>query len=393
MSVAGVAPAPPFSVESLVEDARALAADAGTAGTDGDEPFEHLDALEVLLRSLDREARLTPGGRADTRRALISALAVQVRVRRLLAEHPEAALGPQARTVFVIGLLRSGTTLVHNLLDQHPDLRCPHLWELMWPAGSRDPAEHRRLADSARSYLDAYHRFAPRLPMIHPMGADRPDECHRLVGNSFQSMIYLARYRVPSYARWLRDRDLAAAYRFHREQLACIMWRLPGEVAVLKCPFHVWSLGPLVQAYPEARFVHLHRDPAATVPSTCSLCAEIMGARSDRVDRAEVGAFWLAEIERGTAEMLRGRRIHLAGRPVLDVRYPDLMADPLGTMGRICDFVGTPLTGPAEEAMRRWLAANPADRHGTHRYAAQEFGLDPAEVAARFAGYREEFGL
>jgi Sulfotransferase family len=387
MTLAGVAPAPLFSVESVVRDAQAQ------AGMGEDGPFEHLDSLEVLLDSLDREARLTPGGRADTRRALVSSLAVQPQVRRLLAEHPEIAGGPAARPVFVIGLLRSGTTLVHNLLDQHPALRCPHLWELMTPVGSRDPAEHDRLAGAAQGYLDAYHRLAPRLPMIHPMGARRPDECHRLMGNSFQSMIYWARYRVPSYARWLRDRDLTEAFRFHRAQLACILWRLPGEVVVLKCPFHVWSLGPLVEVYPEARFVHLHRDPATTVPSTCSLCAEIMGARSDRVDRAEVGAFWLSEVEWVAREMLRARHTHLAGRPVLDVRYQDLMADTMATMRRICEFLEAPMTGEADAAMRRWLAENPADRHGTHRYAAEEFGLDPGDLAGRFTEYRREFDL
>lgn len=387
MTLADQALAAPYTVESIARDARAR------AGLGEDEPFDYLDSLEVLASSLDTEAFLNPVGRVAVRGALVASLVIQAQLRRAVAEHPEIGRDLGARPVFVIGLLRTGSTLVHNLLDQHPGIRCPNLWELVTPVGSRDPDEHERLADAAQAYVDDYYKVAPRLPMIHPLGARRPDECHRLLGNAFQSMVYWMRYRVPSYAEWLWDRDIAEAYRFHRLQLASIMWRLPGEVVVVKCPFHVWFLPSLAQVYPDARFVHLHRSPAATVPSTCSLSAEIRAARSDRVDRTEIGPFWLPHIERAVAEMAKARRTHLAGMPVLDVRYLDLMADTIGTMRRICEFVQVPMTEEAEAAMRRWLAENPADKHGTHRYTAEEFGLDSADLAGRFTEYREEFDL
>jgi hypothetical protein len=222
------------------------------------------------------------------------------------------------------------------------------------------------------------------------MATHRPDECHRLLGNAFQSLIYSARYRVPSYTAWLMRHDVTEAFRFHRVQLACITWRIPSEVVGLKCPFHLWHLGPLQDVYPEAKLVVMHRDPVSAVPSLASLCATIMAARSDEVDKHEVGASWLAAVEGAVDDLLR-RRGELGD--ALHVRYPDLVGDPIGTMRRLLEFAELPWTRPVEDAMRRWAAENPSDKHGVHTYTAEEFGLDPADLAERFAVYRETFGL
>lgn len=126
------------------------------------------------------------------------------------------------------------------------------------------------------------------------------------------------------------------------------------------------------------------------IPPLAPRCCQ--GARSDTVDKREVGAFWLSQIERAVAGFLR-RRAELPDGDVLDIRYADLVTDTVGTMHRIFEFIGVPLTGATENAMRRWLAENPPDRYGAHRYAAEEFGLDPSDLAGRFAAYRDEFGL
>ncbi|HZN19384.1 MAG TPA: sulfotransferase [Micromonosporaceae bacterium] len=376
-----------FDVPSLVADA---AAAAGVAPTE----FAFLDALEVLASSMDRQAQLTVPGRAAVRGALVAALCAQARLRRAVALHPEIATTEVTRPVFITGLLRSGTTLVHNLLAQHPGVRAPALWELMNPVGERgDAASYAALADAAQAYVEEYYQVAPDLPKIHFLDARRPDECHRLTANTFTTMVYEARYRVPDYAEWLRSVDHTPAYRFHRAQLQAILWRLPGGPVVLKDPFHLWYLPALAAAYPQARIVQLHRDPAVTVPSTCSLCVTIRGARSDTTDRAEIGQHWLAQVERALAALPQVRSTALATTPVLDVRYADLMADPIGTLGGVCEFIEAPLTTEAERAMREYLADNGATKHGRHRYSAAEFGLDESDLRRRFMSYRHEYGV
>ena len=376
---------------SAVLDPQVLAAAARErAGAPPDAPLRFLGPLQVLADALDREAGLTEAGARAVGSALTGALAAQLRLAAAYAEHPEIARVPVERPVFVIGLLRTGSTLVHNLLGLHPALRAPRLWELMNPVGGRDRAEQDRLVTATQHYVDEYYKVAPLLPAIHFLDARRPDECHRLTGNAFRSMVHSMRYRVPSYGAWLAGQDLSDAYAFHREQLRAILWRRPGGPFVGKDPFHLWSLDALHAAYPDARYVHLHRDPAETVPSTCSLCAALRVARSDRVDRAEIGRQWLAEVDRALPLVMAARSGPLAGAPVLDVRYRDLVADPVRMLGTVLDFLGEPMTGEVERRMRAWMEA---DRHrpGAHRYTAEDFGLSAAELDRRYADYRDTY--
>jgi len=374
-----------LGVEALAAAAR------DRAGVPPDTPLRFLDSLGVLTAALEAEAGLTGPGARAVGAALTGALVTQLRVAGAYAEHPEIAAVPVHRPVFVIGLLRTGSTLVHNLLGLHPGMLAPALWELMNPACSRDPAEQARLARAAQDYVEEYYKVAPRLPAIHFLHARRPDECHRLTGNAFRSMVYPMRYRVPSYGAWLAGQDLAGAYAFHREQLRAILWRRGGGRFVGKDPFHLWSLGALHSAYPDARYVHLHRDPAQTVPSTASLCAALRVARSDRLDPAEIGRQWLAEIDRGLSLAAAARSGPLAGAPVLDVRYRDLVADPIRVLGTVLDFLGEPMTGEAERRMRAHLDASGGHRPGAHRYTAEEFGLSAAGLSRRYAGYRDTY--
>ena len=375
-----------FDVDALVERATRATPELGA-------PFEFLEALRVLCDSLEHEAALTVSGRQSVAAALVGSLVTQARLSKHRQDHPEIDGIPVTRPVFIIGLPRTGSTLLHNLLAQHPELRGPNLWELMTPAGPRDARHQAEAAAACQAYVDDFYRSAPRFPAIHPFNAWRPDECHRLLGNAFQSRVYWIRFRVPSYATWLERQDLGPAYEYHRLQLKSILWRIGGGVPVLKCPFHVWSLDALARTYPDARFISLHRDPAVIVPSTASLCAVNRAVRSDAVDRVEIGRFWLAHIERVVSTVAESRRTHLAGRPVLDVRHDELTRDPLGAVGRICEFIEVPLGTDVVGAMRAFLAENPRQQHGVHRYSAEEFGLDPRDLHERFAPYRREYGV
>ncbi len=382
-----ISTAVPLTVDSLCDLARRR------LGTDADDSFEFLETLHVLTDALECEARLAPSGRAAVQNGLIGNLVVQARAHRNAARNPEVEQVAIERPVFIIGLLRSGSTLLHNLLAVHPRLRCPTLWELLTPAGSRDPDQCEQAVESARGYVEELWRQAPELPRIHFIHALRPDECHRLLVNTFESPINWLRFHVPSYASWLGERDLTRAYEHHRLQLQNVLWRVPGGVPVLKCPFHVWCLDALVRVYPDARFVYLHRDPVSVIASTCSLSAELRSARSDEVDRREVGSFWLEQVAPVLDRMDAVRATHLADKPVLDVRYPDLVRDPMGTVERICDFIGVPMGEEVAGRMRRYLADNGQHRHGVHRYTTEEFGLSAEDIEDRFVDYRRAYDL
>src|SRR5256885_16387284 len=218
-----------------------------------------LPALDRLCSAISAEARLTEAGRRTTKRSLVSALVLQLRLHRLLAEHPEIERLPFDGPLVVVGLFRTGTTLLQNLLAQHPDVRVPQLWELMHPVG-RDgsAAERARLIRVTQSYLQARYRAAPAFRAIHYLDAELPEECHRLVGATFTSDIYSLRYRIPSYVDWLAGQDMRRPYAYHRRLLRRLLWRDPGGHVTPKCPAHPWHLDPPAAAYPPSPGVRPH---------------------------------------------------------------------------------------------------------------------------------------
>jgi hypothetical protein len=369
-------------------DPESLAAYACRQSGDQTEPLRYLDGLAKLCTALDTEAGLTTAGRIRVRAALISALVTQCRVRAAVAADPTTARTPIRRPVFITGLLRTGTTFLQQLLARHPDLRAPRLWELMAPAGPGEPAD---LIAACESYVAEYYQAAPGFRAIHPLGAELPEECHRLMANTFRDSIYGLRYRVPGYVEWLRGKDMVPAYEFHRTALQCILARRGGSGAVLlKGPSHLWHLDALARVYPDARIIRLHRSPAVSVPSVCSLTSVVRGARAATVDNAEIGRYWLDQVGPLLDRLRPG--VAPTATPPLDVRYQDLVADPMSTVDRVCDYIGVPLTGAAGARMAD-LVAPAAGNHTGHRYSAADFGLSTNGLNQRFAAYLDAFEL
>jgi hypothetical protein len=183
--------------------ADSVVSEAARRGGVEPEEFRFRASLDRLTDSLARESHLTAEGSRIVRSTLVATLEQQLTLDRLIARHPEIVTTPVPRPIFITGLLRTGTTLVHNLLAQHPHLRVPALWELMNPATERqDASGYTELAERTQRYVDEYHKVAPELPRIHFLDARRPDECHRLVGNTSWALSSTTRTRRP--ARTLR---------------------------------------------------------------------------------------------------------------------------------------------------------------------------------------------
>ena len=362
-----------------------------THAPDGD-GLRFLSALDRLCSALSDEARLTEAGRRSARRSLVSALVLQLRLHRLLEGHPEVERLPFDGPLVVVGLFRTGATLLQNLLAQHPDVRVPQLWELMHPiARNGSAAERARLIRVTQAYVQTCYRAAPSFRASHFLDAELPEECHRLIGTTFTSDIYPLRYRIPGYVDWLAAQDMRRPYAFYRTLLRCLLWRDPGGHVALKCPTHLRHLDALAATYPQARLVRMHRDPVAAVSSACSVTAVVRSAHSAAVDRAEIGRDWTERAVAALGSVRRSGDVH--GLPVLDIRYDDLARDPLAAVASVCEFAGIRWTGVSERRVRRFFERTPEGPYGRHRYAPEDFGVSRTELEERLGDYRKEFGL
>jgi hypothetical protein len=357
---------------------------------------EFQEPLRLLLRSLDTEAHLTPLGRVAARNDTIALLENRLRLVEDRKRNPGIAETPVRAPLFIVGLPRTGSTLLHHLLAQDPQSRVTQAWEVMHPSPPPERATYQTdpriaQAEKALRWLD---RLVPDFKAIHPLGAQLALECLAVTAASFQSWRFNTMYRVTGYQEWLGRQNARPAYEFHRRFLQHLAWRAPAERWVLKAPSHLHALDTLFETYPDAQVVQTHRDPATVLASVASLTAVLRRGFSDRVDKPEIGREVLQHWTRGIDAAIHVRQSSaIPSERFLDVHYPDLLKDPVATVRRVYAHFGLRLTEETVRRIGRHLADNAQDRHGRHAYSLVEFNLDPDEIAAPFKQYRDHFGV
>ena len=360
----------------------------------GDESFR--EPLRVLLASFESEAALTLLGRIIARSDTVRTLENRLRFVDTLKRNPEITEAPVRRPLFILCLPRTGTTILHELLAQDPANRVPMTWEVMhpWPPPERATYETDPRIAQVEKHFSGVDKIIPNFKSMHPMGAQLPQECVAITQHEFATMIYPTTHDVPSYQRWLDAADMRWVYASHQRWLQYLQWRCPAERWVLKSPGHLWALDALLAVYPDARIVQTHRDPLKVIASLASLVALLRGMASDRIDPSAIGAEWTVRLAQGLEKTMQVRASGaLRDEQVFDMQFAEFIADELEMVRRIYAHFGMEFTAEAESRMRRFLAANPKDKHGAHRYTLAQSGLDPDVERRRYAAYQQRYNI
>ncbi|MCA9698969.1 MAG: sulfotransferase, partial [Myxococcales bacterium] len=359
---------------------------ADLGGDEWREPFTHL--LEDM-----RQQRYRPGGLERATMRLVTALVRRAQLVDLHGRHPEIAAIDIPAPVIIAAPPRTGTTLLHNLLARDPRNRTFALWEMLSPVtpARATTAWTPHMIRVAEELVAETFERAPGLRAIHPLAALAPDECHWIMANSMTSQVFALMAHAPRYREWLRGADVRAAYRFYHATQQALLWREPGQRLVLKDPWHLWHLEELLEIYPAATIVLIHRDMTQVVPSRCSLARELIRIEAEPPDDRQLGQDSFGHLQDGLTRM---QRVY-AARPgsFVNLGYHELIRDPLAAVERIYGHRGWDIDDDARARMRAWLAANPKDRHGRHRYGLADFGLDEAAVRESLSAYEECFAL
>ncbi|MCX5740585.1 MAG: sulfotransferase [Proteobacteria bacterium] len=352
--------------------------------------------LERLVASLESEAQLTLLGRVIARRDLLRLLENRLRQVDLRKQHREINWERIERPLFILGLPRTGTSILHELMAQDPANRVPMTWEVMHPF---PPPETRTFHSDPRiAQVDAHFsgidRLLPDFKTMHPMGARLPQECVVITQHEFASMVWHTSNRVPSYQNWLDGADLRHVYESHKRWLQVLQWKAPAERWVLKSPGHLWALESLLAVYPDARIVQNHRDPLKVVASLVSLVCTLRSLATEVIDPHEIGRDWTQRLAAGLDHATRVRdEAKLPESQVFDVPFRAFMADEIAMVRKIYEHFGMQYTAEAERRMRAFLAANAADKHGRHTYDLSLGGLDEATERKRYAAYQQRFAI
>ena len=308
--------------------------------------------------------------------------------------NPQCLGQPISAPLVVTGLPRTGTTALHKLLSMDPQFQGLEQWLIATPMPRPPRAQWPEVAEfrNAVAAQEAFLAAVPELRISHEVEADEVDECLNLLAQSFVSHYPSTGFGLPSYDHWWHGRDETASYRRYADNLRLIGANSPQQRWLLKNPGHITHLDALLAVFPDACIVQTHRDPAATIPSVCSVihpARRFFHARD--VDPTLIGPreleFWAWSAERADAV----RAAH--AERFFDVRFADFQRVPLQVVGRIYAHFGLKLGGPALDAMREWIDTNVQHRHGRHEYTLEQFGLTRPMVHERFAAYMERHGL
>ncbi len=376
-----------LSEASVLSEARARTGLAALGPDDFREP------LRRLLHALASEARLSDAGRAAQRERIVGLLANRLRVEDCIARHPEILEEELAPALAIVGLARTGTTLLHRMLASDSRWLALHWWEARqpapWPGSEGAPCDP-RIADAERE-VEAMLHASPDLIAAHPMDAQAPDEDILLIEHAFRSTVPEAFAVIPSFGAWLEAEDPAPAYAYLARLLRLLQWQKhrrgePGRRWLLKTPFHLGNLDALFAALPGTHVVLTHRDPRETIPSFASLNYTLTQVGSPHAEARAVGQIWAGKMQRALGRALAARE--RAPARFLDVAYAALVADPLAQVERIYRFAGLELTAAARDAMRAWSEENARDRRPVHAYTLAEFGFTDESIRRDFAPYQ-----
>ena len=318
-------------------------------------------------------------------------------------QHPEIEREEIAQPVFIVGINRTGTTFLHRLLSRDPRFWALRRYELTVPVLSS--GEYAALAgpadDPRRAYADemmSATNVVGTLAGIHTIDVDEPEEDFMLLRLAFATWVIIIAHYAPDYGRWLAATGSRNAYAHHRRVMQHFTWQRRQQEPegerhwLLKAPFHLKELEVLLETYPDAVFVQTHREPVRFMASWNSLVERIRSFTTEPRPPHETGAEQLAFM----SDMLNDAMRFRASRPALeerwvDVRYDDLVADPMAVVGDIYRRFGWSLGPASVGAMEAWLSQQAEQRRQEppHRYRLEDYGLTPEAVDAAFAPYRD----
>ena len=380
-----------FSPQMLMDEAVESTglADFGTI------PFR--DGLEALVEAINAQDDWYENALLYLHAKIVQLLANRLQITDFVGANPTIADEEIVQPLIIVGLPRSGTTILQTLLALDPQCRFLRNWET---AMNILPLP-RLLHSAADPRIPAFHstvggllEMAPALNAINGLNflAGGTAECQNLMAHAFRSMEYCAGFGLRAYGEWLLACDMAPGYRYHKLLLQLLQHHMPNQHWVLKAPMHLIALDRLLDTYPDARIVFTHRAPFDAMLSGSSLVYHWSTLASEHPDKKQIGSWFPGLWARALQKALTARA-PMAQDRFLDIYFDQFNNDPIGTVNSIyAHFQMTVSPGHAKR-MAVWLRDNPRSSFGKHAYKADDFGIIPEIEESRFAFYKTEFNV
>jgi len=349
------------------------------------------EGLRVLVDSIRKDGKPNPFGALAIKGLLERILYGRYKLEQEMARNPWIEDQEIKEPVFIIGMPRTGTTILHAILHEDPAHRAPLAWEclLPYPAATPETFRDNEQLRTIKKEFSQLFKLVPDFRRKHYMEADSPQECLGITAFDFNSFQFSAQLYLASYMDWFSNQsDMLGTMRFHKRFLQYLQsGGVKGERWLLKSPVHLRRLPEIFEVYPDARIIMTHRGPSDIVSSTASLISSVRTLYSDREDAHVTGqeqaALWSDYFNR----FIESRGTLNKDDQIIDLKFEDFVEDQLGSIRKIYDRFGWNLSGEAVENFTSFLKENPKDKHGKHEYTLDTFGLKEEEINKQFSKY------
>lgn len=363
-----------------------------SAGLDDFGSSEYEAPLRLLLSDLDKHANYNEIGEQTILGHIMILLVGRLVAQKSLTEYPQLQTTPIAKPVFIVGPPRSGTTVLHRLITNDPSIQTLPFWLGNMPV-PRPPREqwkdHPLFQVVDRDYVKALYEARPELQTLHPMQADKAEECRWIIEHSMWSTFFAGATNAPDYTQWAMETDTRPFYEYYRKVLGVVS---NGDTRpwVLKDPAHIFCIDALMAIFPDACIVQTHREPVTGLASTSNLLWAMRRDLEPDLTTQDVGKLVLRTWGHGLKRMEESRR-NYDEKQFLDIHMLETRHDPLGTMKRIYEHFDMPMGSETLTAWTDELERDPNQEHSIGSYDPDDFGINEDTIAEHIGGYTERY--
>lgn len=366
-------------------------------GLDDFGPADFGVRLSAYTDAIDADAGNTSLNRMILRNRILRLLSNRLLLTDLLRRYPEIHDIEIERPIIVVGLPRSGTTHLVNLIAADTRRRALPYWESQEPFPLRGEGPDVNGIDPRFVRSDAEHQGAmvmtPLIAAMHDRFPEAIEEEVELLDLDFASYVLEWHARVPQWRDFYLTLDQHQHYAYLRTVLKALTFLRGPRQWVLKSPQHCEQLGPLMGAFPDATVAFTHRDPVAVVQSAVTMLAYGDRMRRNEIDPDGLVDYWIDRVERLLRACVRDREMVAADRS-LDIGFHELNGNEMSILQTLYDYNGTELLPETKAALQGYLDDNPRGKHGRLRYDLERhFGRSPDEVRSRFDFYFARFDV
>jgi len=351
------------------------------------------EGLNKLIDSINNEASLNEIGIQAQPIRIQGLLSNRLRFEEDLKKFPEILDQEIIAPIVIVGLPRTGSTMTHRLLASDPNHTAMLWWEGRYPAllpGEKRGDIEARM-ELGKAEVDAVVAASPEALDIHPWDYKGADEEILLLEHNFLSTVPESFMALPSYSEWIEEQDHTLAYEDLKKFIQYLQWQNPGREKkrwVLKSPHHLGFIDKMISVFPDAKIIQTHRDPIKTVPSFCSMCANLFEPLTTNFDKVFIGKHWSNKLTRALNHCMNISEQHPDN--FLDLEFLNMIKDPIDEMKKIYEFIGESFGEKTEVAMEAWREENKHEM-GAHKYSLEEYDLTESQINDNFAKYQQKY--